>query len=170
MNEVTSILLDGALAPSSHRTYNKAWTVYREFISLSCPASKCLPSSVGDILLFISHCFEKQMASATVYTYCSALGYYNKLNNYPDPTQNFVVKKCLQGYKNLRPSIDARLLITPNFFQDIVSCLLHTCHSFFLRILLKPMFLLAFHAFLRVGEFTCSKSGKLGHMLLVEDV
>ena len=110
------------------------------------------------------------MASAKVYTYCSALGYYNKLNNYPDPTQNFVVKKCLQGYKNLRPSIDARLPITPKILKDIVSSLIHTCHSCFLRILLKSMYLLAFHAFLRVGEFTCSKAGKNGHMLLVEDV
>ena len=164
------MLLDSALAPSSHKTYQKAWTLYNEFLVTSCPGSKSLPSSVNDILMFISHCFDKQMASATVNTYCSALGYYNKLNNFNDPTQNFIVKKCLQGYKNLRPSLDARLPITPKILKDIIASLKYTCSSNFLQTMLKAMYLIAFHAFLRVGEFTCSNAKKTGHTLCVEDI
>ena len=51
----------------------------------------------------------------------------------------------------------------------MVQSLSHTANSKFLSVLLKAMYLVAFHCFLRLGEFT-SHTGKNNHLLKVENV
>ncbi|KAH3781769.1 hypothetical protein DPMN_159673 [Dreissena polymorpha] len=71
-----------------------------------------------------------------------------------EPTQNFAVKKCMHGYTYRLKSPDKRLPITPDLLARLVQSLHFTSNSVFHRILVKAMYLLAFHAFLRVGEIT----------------
>jgi hypothetical protein len=86
-----------------------------------------------------------------------------------DPTHNFLVKKCLQGYKNKSSSVDSRLPITPSILKQLISSLPYTSKSYFVHVLIKSMYLLAFHCFLRIGEFTSSQGGH-AHLLTVQCV
>ena len=108
------------------------------------------------------------LASATVISYMSALSFIFKLGNYPDVPQHFIIRKMLQGFKKLKSSSDSRLPITPSILKDLVNSLSHTVSVHFHRILFKAMYLLAFHAFLHIGELTSSGASK--HFLLHEHV
>ena len=101
--------------------------------------------------------------------YFSALSYQHKINNIDDPTQSFVVKKCLQGYQNKKGSNDTRLPITPSIMKRLISSLQITTKSHFSLVLFKAMYLVAFHCFLRIGEFTYTK-GRNEHLLTVNNV
>lgn len=62
------------------------------------------------------------------------------------------MRKLLKGSENLKPSIDARLPITKTILEKIIQSLGSCIHDVALQVLLKAVFLLAFHAFLRLGE------------------
>lgn len=79
------------------------------------------------------------------------------MNSFSDPAQSFVVKKCIQGYQKTRGQSDSRKPITTSILRKLIASLSHTTNSYFIRVLLTAMYLLAFHALLRVGEFTYSK-------------
>lgn len=71
-----------------------------------------------------------------------------------DPTQNLVIKKCLQGYEKLKRSTDTRLSDTEEIPSTLVETLVCTVTVFFRHTLHKSVYLLAFHASLTVGEMT----------------
>ncbi|XP_053395191.1 uncharacterized protein LOC123542500 isoform X3 [Mercenaria mercenaria] len=153
---LVSHLVHSALSPSTHTVYQRAFDVYQEFLAQTFNSQYGVPVDRDHLLLFIAFCFNKQLAASTVSTYISALGNFMKLKNLPDVTQLFLVKKALQGYHNLVPKTDTRLPITNEILHNLIRSLDAVCNSQFLRILLTAMYLLAFHAFLRVGEFTSS--------------
>lgn len=64
---------------------------------------------------------------------------------------------------------DSRLPITPAILKSLIYSLIHTCNSNFLRHMLKAMYLLAFHAFLRIGEITGSTSSQ-GNCLCTNNI
>ena len=72
----------------------------------------------------------------------------------PDPTQHFVIKKLLAGALKLAGKPDTRLPITPRVLCHIVDSTQFIATSAYLRYMLQSMFLLAFHAFLRIGKIT----------------
>lgn len=71
-----------------------------------------------------------------------------------DPTQAFVARKILKGCQSLGSYKDSRLPITPEILRKILHALNHTVPLHFHRCLLRALFLLAFHAFVRLGELT----------------
>lgn len=127
------------------------------------------PPNLQHLSLFIAHCYQLGLASSTVLTYVSALGYTFKMGNFEDITQHFIIKKTLQGYQKLTQTPDSRLPITPAILYKLVDSLGDSVSSYFLRVTLKAMFLLAFHAFLRIGEMT-STGKKSQHFLLRKHV
>lgn len=124
-----------------------------------------LPPVLSHLILYIAHCYKQGFAASTTKTHMSALSYTFQLAGYPDLTQHFLVKKQLQGFSKVRPTVDCRLPITPPVLQKIIEALPHTTDSRFTKTLLQAMFLLAFYAFLRVGEIT-KTSGANQHYLL----
>lgn len=73
----------------------------------------------------------------------------------------------LQGFQKVKPTCDPRLLITPKIILKLVKTFLHTKDSYFSRTLLRALFILAYFAFLRVGEITKTNS-KTHHYLLAK--
>lgn len=112
---------------------------------------------------FLVHCYLKGLAAATTRTmvHVSYLSFVFQLGSYPDITQHFICKKMLQGFQKFKPSRDARLPITPSILMQITRSLQYTTNSMFIRKLLQAMFILAFCAFLRIGD----KDIKLGTTL-----
>lgn len=135
--------------------------MYSTFVTHRFKGKAVLPASENTVILFIANCFENNLAAATVSTYVSALSYYHKIKNLPDPTNNFVVKKCLQGYQKIKSQCDTRKPITFMILQQLITSLIHV----YVCIMLKAMYLLAFFGMLRVGEFTASsKTNVILHM------
>lgn len=77
----------------------------------------------------------------------------------------------LQGFQKAKPSADSRLPITPSILTHITNALQFTTKSVFLQKMLKAIFVLAFCAFLRIGEITKTKSSiHVQHFLLFGNV
>lgn len=160
-------LLSNALTNSTQKTYQRGIKHYSEFIENRFTDEPIFPASENKVILFIAYCFENNFAPATVLTYVSALGYYHKIRNLFDPTQNFVIKKCLQGYQKLKSQSDIRKPITSAILKQLITSLNHTTNSNFIRVMLRAMYLVAFYGMLRLGELTSVNSNTILH---VEDV
>lgn len=152
------MLIEKALTVKTHESYNRAKLLYEEFIQLYFPGISPFPLDVEKLVLFISHCFTKQLAPQTVTTYMSALGHFNKLQGNEDTTQCFVVRRALQGYHQMKGQADVRLPITPIILRKMVQSLPICTSSYYQCSLFKAMYVLALHAFLRIGEITTQES------------
>ena len=108
-----------------------------------------MPVTVVDVCNFIGHVFLLNYSPSSIGSHISAISHVHKVQNLYDQTQAFVTKKILKGCQSSVPSGDARLPITPEILRQLLNALAHTVPQHSLRILLRSLFLLAFHAFLR---------------------
>ncbi|XP_062589074.1 uncharacterized protein LOC134250724 isoform X1 [Saccostrea cucullata] len=159
LNSVSTYLIENALTVGTRASYRRAREVYTTFQQKYFPDSQLFPISANQLFLFISHCFQKSLAPQTVLGYLSALTHFSKMEGNEDPTQHFKVKRAIQGFQKLKAKPDSRLPITPLMLQQIVNSLPNCTQSYYQMHLFKAMFLLAFHAFLRIGEITSSSLG-----------
>ena len=111
--------------------------------------------------LFISHLYSQNFAPATIISTVSAVAYMHKINNCADPTSAFVIKKILHGANKLGTVPDKRLPITKDILIRLYNSVNHICTSHYSRLLFRSMYVIAFFAFLRVGEFTGSSPNVL---------
>ena len=132
------------------------------------------PVSLHDIVAFIAYMYKSGFAHSTINSYTSGLSFYNKLNDYEDYTQKFIVRKMIDGVKRTRsPQMDTRLPISRELLGRILSILSCICSSAYEVRLFKAVFSLAFHGLFRVGELTVqtmSNTCYSNHALNVNDV
>lgn len=121
------------------------------------------------IIMFVSHLYAEKLSPNTITSYLASLSYILKLNGLPDFPSHFLVSKMLSGAQRLSAKPDTRYPITVTVLKQIVDALKHVAYSFQQHILFRAMFLLAFHAFLRVGEIT-SRNDKNAHLLQFSDI
>ena len=157
-------LLHSALGLSSRSTYKRAWLLYRNFLG-KYQIAITFPVSSQNLFLFIADLQDKGYAAKTISSYISALGYVHKLSAMPDPTATFLVKKALAAVHKAKPTVDQRMPITKEILHTLTNTLSRSLKDQFNSHLFRAMFLLAFHAFLRVGEITASE-----HNLALQDV
>jgi hypothetical protein len=163
-------LLRKSLSQSSVSAYKSSFAAYRAFIWHHFgPSANPLPPSLHHLSAFIAHCFLKQLAASTTRTLVSSLSFTFQLSGYQDISQHFIIRKMLVGFKKCKPSSEARLPITPPILIRLIEALRHTTSSFFTRRLLTAMFVLAFCAFLRIGEIT-KTPGSANHFLLRQHI
>ena len=116
-----------------------------------------MPTSIDALTYFIAYMHREGMAASTICTYASGIGYVNQLAGHPNPNQTFTIKKLLASVKRSTHQPDSRLPVTPALLNKLVESLTFTAPVCYNMIMLKAMYLLAFHAFLRVGEMTRNK-------------
>ena len=80
------------------------------------------------------------------------------MRNFIDPAASFVVRKLLHGTKNLRSAVDQHAPITKVVFHQLVRSAHHVSSGYYNSILMSAMCLLAFHAFLRIGEIAVAST------------
>ena len=102
--------------------------------------------------LFISYLSAKGYAANTVRTFISAVAFFHKINNFPDPSTSFIVGKLLLGMKKLKPSPDTRQALTIPMLHSLVASLAVIHKDEFLQTLFSAMFLFSFYALCRIGE------------------
>ena len=118
---------------------------------------------------YISYACSSGLSASTIITQLSAVSFLHKLAGKRDPTKSFIVKKMLTGVQHLKPAGDSRLPFKEKDIAALVESLRHGPYSVYHKALLKAMYLLAFSAFLRVGEFTLSRQ-KTNHVIKYQNV
>lgn len=116
------------------------------------PEVSSLPLSPAILCNFIAHLFCNGYSPNSISTHISAVSYVHKILGLSDTTNTFLVRKILQGCHYSAPNKDSRLPITAPILSRLVTGLQSAVLNNMHRILLKSIFLLAFNAFLRIGE------------------
>ncbi|XP_056019237.1 uncharacterized protein LOC130054234 isoform X2 [Ostrea edulis] len=170
LTRTADFLIRNSLSEDSLSSYRNIFASYKTFIRAHVDKNSTpLPPSLSHLLLYIAHCFQSGLAASTTRTHIAALSFTFQLGGYQDLTQNFLVRKQLQGFSKVKPVMDNRLPITPDILSKIVSALPSITNSAFSSTLLHAMYVLAFCAFLRVGEIT-KTAGAKQHFLLAKHV
>lgn len=126
------------------KTYQK-WLELFDYLRKEF-ALKCIwPVPLQEIIFYISHLFKSGRSYSTVSCYLAGLSFHNKVNNFEDNIQRFIVRKMVEGIKRSRFCKDTRLPITRDLLNSILSILLCMCSSQFECSLFKSGFSLAIH-------------------------
>ena len=128
-----------------------------------------LPSSRHVIPLFIMHLHEKNLQVSSIRNYLSAIAFTHKIHDYGDPTKSFKITKLLDGLKKMSISCRKRLPITLPVLKRIVENCQHIAADKYENRLYKCIFLLMYHACLRVGEVTASQHCLMASQIKIKD-
>lgn len=123
--------------------------------------------SLVHIISFVSYLFSIGKAPSSITTYLAALAYYSKMSNIPDLSNYFLIKKMLSGAKRLASSPDVRQPITLDILEKLLVAVHHVAS--YQKCLFLAMIIIAFYAFLRVGEITI-RSPSNPNLLLFSNV
>lgn len=147
-------LITASLAPASRAVYRRALQKYALFCNSLNPGSvDFFPASTEKIMLFISHMFSSGLAPSSMQTYTAAVCFFNKLLGGHDYSGSFVIQRMLKGALRKSNPATPRAPITTDILHKLLT-FIPTYYSTYDSSLYQAMFSLAFHAFLRVGEFT----------------
>ena len=161
--------MHASLAPSSKAHYEQAWAKLVGFLQ-ALGTTPVLPVYVAMIMGFIAYLHNADNAPASIISNISAISYFHKIYGFPDPSRNFIVAKLLTGAHNLRSVADVRLPVTLPILLKLISALPHVVTSHYKRVMLRAMMVLAFRAYLRVGEMVPRSTRMLHGCLLLSDL
>ena len=164
-----SRLLRDSRANSTHSTYITAMNAFGDFCSDYQYDSR-VPPNVERIAQFIAYLSWRGYAASTIQTYISGLSFYLQVAGLEDVTKSFIVSCLLEGCKRRNVRRDTRCPITLSLLGQILRALSYVCKSDYEVLMYSAAFLVAFHGFLRVGEFTVSSRKHDGQQLGVSDV
>lgn len=153
-------LLHAAKAPATHQLYSQVWGKLKAFLQ---EHDLAWPMDQNSLSLFISHLFSRKYASTTITTYVSAISYFHRISDHPDPSGSFLVKEALNGARRLNPTTDTRPPLSIPHLELLVSSL-DIFLSPYDALAFKSMFSLAFFALLRVSELVSTPLASM-HML-----
>ena len=149
--------------------YNNALKCFSDFRSkYLLPHSWPVP--VAHAANFISFCFNQGYSPATVTTYMSSLSYIHKLRALVDPTESFLIKKILEGFRRLKSAKDIRAPITREVLIRLIDALPAVCFSEYESCLFKSLFTLAYFGLFRIGELVYTDHRQAGYALQLADV
>jgi hypothetical protein len=124
------------------------------FLDTYVPKAELVDFTVEKNVLFMAYLFEGGKSPNTISTYLEALSYYLKFKSKPDITNNFIIKKLVNGDKRLAAGPDINRPITVTVLGHLLQALAHVTKAYYQRIMFEAMFLLACFTFLRIGEIT----------------
>ncbi|KAK2188217.1 hypothetical protein NP493_140g04020 [Ridgeia piscesae] len=151
LRDTVGMLLQASLAPSSRLQYERAWYKLVGFLH-SLGLVPVLPVPIYIMMFFIAHLHNAGLAPASIISYVSAISYFHKINGFQDPAKSFIISRLLIGAQNLRTVSDVRLPITLPILTKLVTAVPIVITSRYKQVMLRAMMVLAFKAYLRVGE------------------
>ena len=129
-----------------------------------------LPVSIPVLMGFIAYLHNDGYAPASIITTVSAISYFHKINGFADPARNFLISKLLTGAQNLRSVSDVRLPVTLPILAQLIRAVPVVFTSHYKRLMLRAMMVLAFKAYLRVGEMVPRTTTTSHNCLQLHDV
>ena len=128
------------------------------------------PIPVAHMLQVITHMINRGYAASTTTTTTSAIGYIHKLLGMEDPTASFCVRKALHGAQRVASTPDQRVPISIDTLHDLVRSAETLFSSEYDVRLCQAMYLLCFHALLRIGEIAIHSLKEAEKVIQFEDV
>ena len=165
-----NLIVNNTLATSTQKTYRKSLAVYQQFLWDTEKEKLKFPLNLKSFMNFITFLHVSGYAFNTILTYVSALSFYSKLSNCPDISKNFLVQKQITAIKRKGVAADSRMPITHEHIRSLIDNIQLSNHTEFIKKMKKAMYLLAFCAFLRVGEFTLIKQNECKRIINLEDI
>ena len=164
-------LIGHSMATRTWHTYHRAWAVLQTFLA-AFHISPTLPVSAINVAFFVPYLWQLQYAPNTVSTYTCAVGYLHKLNGFDGPTTNFLVQKAVRGIHRRAQPQDTRLPISYTILGRLTQAFCFCSTVRYRTVMFRSMFLLAFFAFLRIGEITISneKSDSVPNILTFQQL
>ena len=154
------------MAQSTYKNYQRGLLAFKDFRK-QFGLADIWPIAISNICNFIAHSFEANLSQATIKCYLAGISFVCKLNDFPDPTQKFIVKKLVEGIGRSRVNIsDARLPITDELLVSVIRVLPYVCNSTYETKLFRAAFSLAYHGLLRIGELAVS-NGQIDHIIQI---
>lgn len=152
-----------SLSTSTRASYKRSWEHFKStckmFDQTLCPAS------VNSLLIYIAYCSCEGLSYNTVVSRVSAIAFIHRFRCKTDNTQHFLVRKTLMGYKNKFNVCDSRKPLS----ISLLSSMCNNLHKIFTDryniCMFRALFLTAFYAFLRIGEYTSKTSGNPNNIL-----
>lgn len=162
-------LLGASLAGNTFLVYQNAVSNFTKFRQ-EYIINEIWPVPVSHIMMFIACCFERGYSPATISTYISGISFVHKIRDWPDPTEQFIVKKLVEGCRRSRPRRDQRAPITLPVLTKVVAALPAVCYSNYEAKLFTAAYLLAYYGMLRVSEIVFTTQAQANKPLLVDDL
>lgn len=141
-------LLAAVLSDNTKAAYKRTWGLFIQYF----PCITSIPLSPTVLCNFIAKLFSLGYSPSSISSHVSAISYVHKILNLQDPAEAFLVKKILQGCHHSAPSKDSRLPVTGPILANMLRGINTSIQNLYTKWLLKSIFLLAFNAFLRLGE------------------
>ena len=155
MNTVGHYIL-ASLAPSSRKLYAKSTLRLQEFAVSLAASVIWFPAPVSLICMFIVHLLGAGLSTSTVWSTLSAISFFHKLFRFHDPTADFLVRRIMIGALKSHSSYDTRVPISVPILHKLCDTCERVTNTAYAATLLRAMYLVMFHAFLRIGEVTKS--------------
>ena len=149
-------LMFASLSTTTCRFYHQVLDKFLTFTREQLRVGQSLPASRSSVTLYVSHLPRMGYAASTVASHLSALAYFHKILGFADPTDQFFIKKMLQGMHKLSKCGDTRYPISLEILTKLIDSSVHVTTSSYEAVLLKSMYALMFHGFMRIGEVTNS--------------
>ena len=164
------MIIKASLSAVTRRTYKRSWKRFEKFVQAIMHKQTSLPCSHTDILFYIAHLHQQKLSPATIACHLSAVTYFHKMKGFEDPCKHFLVGKAMTGIRNISKSCDIRLPITRPILGVLLDSLSKVVRSSYDRKLLRAMFTMAFHAFLRIGEMVPRSPKFSSNTLTMHDI
>ncbi|XP_077778997.1 integrase/recombinase xerD homolog [Podarcis muralis] len=146
----------GAVAPSTMRSYKKAWADFLKFRSRMHSSRQNAIPSTREVLHYLAHLKELGRAPKTLNIQSAGISYFCKTFFATDPCAEFIVRKTLEGWRRAQPpSSDKRRPITYDILTQIHKKLRAICWSKYEARLFSAAYSIAFFGALRIGELVC---------------
>jgi hypothetical protein len=169
LNQHAARLITSSLAPASRDLYKRAVALFSSFHKLYYKSSNFFPAPPQVLLAFITHLHLKGYAPATIRSYSTAVCFFNKLLGHNDYSTSFLLNKALTGIQREGQASTPRSPIHIHLLHQLVDHISSLSTHSYISLLFRSMFLLAFYAFLRVGEFTTRRSSQANTVLQLSD-
>ena len=128
------------------------------------------PVTVNQIVQFLACYHDKGYVPSTLASYCSGLSFMHKINGFPDPTEDFVIGKMLEGCRRLDKRIDSRFPIRKHILQQLCLVLPKICFNNYEVKLFTAAYTLAYYGMLRASECVYTSASLADRPLQFSDI
>ena len=109
--------------------------------------SNSWPPMIDDLINFIAYLSTQGYKSSTARSYVAGISFYIRINNWPDPSESFVVRKMLKGFQRISPVKDTRAPVTLEMLLSFPLSLKNVTSSSYEALLFSTAFSVAFFGF-----------------------
>ena len=132
---------------ATNKQYQQHWGAFVK-VHTQIQAPFTIPATAIMIAMFAASLRQQGLQASTIRTYLSAISNVHKLLGHSDPAATFLVHKTVQGIFNTEAKCTSqRLPITNTELKQLVEAIPYCVSSAYnMRIMLKVLFLLTYHA------------------------